>query len=875
MRRIVLIVLILLFSASIVNATWLPGYIFRKPLTVDHTKVASGNHFYVILTSSNFNFTDWNNHLGGYINFTTSDGSTEIPWCVETWDNTNQYAKIALMPTSISEVSDTTIYMYYGYFYTKSLDLGEPEFPSYVNSIYAFSNTNGWIDSASNPLLSPTGSEDILFPVEVMLDGSDYRMAYAARNASGKRIVKTATSSDGVSWTKDEDTIDLNGSPGAWDETIRCLSVWKEGSTYHCIYAGAGSNSVSGGKLGYAYTDQGLNGVWTKYAGNPVISDTAAWERTAGGSAQIEITAPIIKVGSTYYAFYNTYMCGEGNPERAIGIATSTNLTSWTKDANNPIFDGGRFCNMIWFNEDTNLYYTIVTHYTDGCDFSELELYSCPYITFYEEDRTFMGVVHAVGPTGTMYANDQDVPLILTNDVERRDLSLTGEEVWCYFSGQGTPGGVFAGGLFTCNIDLATIPPKNKGYDIVRKNANMIGAEKLTSAWREHDYLLQFDGVDDYLSLDGSYKPTVNAGTGYYESYLVEASTSTKAQQCIVYKDNERIYIDWPLVVAGNVYSGSNFRYENRFVSPANSAFYISFIVKPTSSVSTTQCIFSNRDADTGSAVIQIAIVSGQFFGQIRDDAGNNSSATVGPTLSVNGVYYVGIGRDTSGNCYLVIDGIKYSLGAARPGTITPDQENMHYGAHVYSLYPLGTQFFTGYLGKVEYLPSWPSDATLLSKSEAAHSDNSMKFYGYLKDTGANTSYGRFGPDIDFNTLYIVGIGRAANGTVYGVVNGDKYQIGSSSVAGDLASAASYIGRNGSSGNIYFKGYLGGMETYTKFPSDDEIDHFYYSLTNGMLTYGTATEGGIKRNSRSVYRTSKINGIPTSTIKSINGVQIQ
>ena len=49
----------------------------------------------------------------------------------------------------------------------------------------------------------------------------------------------------------------------------------------------------------------------------------------------------VIKVGITYYLYYEA---GGVTASRRIGIATSTDLINWTKDVNNPILENTRFC---------------------------------------------------------------------------------------------------------------------------------------------------------------------------------------------------------------------------------------------------------------------------------------------------------------------------------------------------------------------------------------------------------------------------------------------------------------------------------------------------------------------------------------------------
>jgi hypothetical protein len=50
------------------------------------------------------------------------------------------------------------------------------------------------------------------------------------------------------------------------------------------------------------------------------------------------LDASLVKIGSTYYMFYQGNTADQNNS--ALGVATSTDLTTWTKDADNPIARG-------------------------------------------------------------------------------------------------------------------------------------------------------------------------------------------------------------------------------------------------------------------------------------------------------------------------------------------------------------------------------------------------------------------------------------------------------------------------------------------------------------------------------------------------------
>jgi hypothetical protein len=131
-----------------------------------------------------------------------------------------------------------------------------------------------WTKYASNPIVANGGSgefdESFVADCKVIRVGaSDWRMWYVGRDAGGKGSVGYATSSDGVSWTKQGQVL-AKGTSGAWDDDqIMAFSVVFTGSVFRAWYMGA-KVSVSFAKIGYAQSPDGAT--WTKGTANPVLS---------------------------------------------------------------------------------------------------------------------------------------------------------------------------------------------------------------------------------------------------------------------------------------------------------------------------------------------------------------------------------------------------------------------------------------------------------------------------------------------------------------------------------------------------------------------------------------------------------------------------
>lgn len=142
-------------------------------------------------------------------------------------------------------------------------------------------------------------------------------------------------------------------------------------------------------------------------------SDGITWSKEAGNpvfkgasgtweGGGAEATGPI-KVGSTYYVYYEAGL-GSG---RKVGIATSADLISWAKDARNPIFTGGVFCPFVF--RFSGLYYMLLPRYTTigNPNRGVLDLYRSPRPTFYPKEREYLG---------TIYASNDHSPLVVAPD---------------------------------------------------------------------------------------------------------------------------------------------------------------------------------------------------------------------------------------------------------------------------------------------------------------------------------------------------------------------------------------------------------------------------------------------------------------------------
>jgi predicted GH43/DUF377 family glycosyl hydrolase len=190
---------------------------------------------------------------------------------------------------------------------------------------------------AGNPLLTkgPTGAYDQLKigPRAILREAPNvWKMWYEAVPAGNQSTTAYATSSDGLVWTK------YAGNP-----VMSPSEPWEgAGGTNHedsptAVLHEDGVyklwyHAISGTtrQIGYAESTDGLN--WTKYAGNPVLTPgpAGAWD------ADTVCEPRVIHTGNQYVMFYTHCAASHG-----IGLATSNDGKTWTKYAGNPVLTVG------------------------------------------------------------------------------------------------------------------------------------------------------------------------------------------------------------------------------------------------------------------------------------------------------------------------------------------------------------------------------------------------------------------------------------------------------------------------------------------------------------------------------------------------------
>ena len=231
---------------------------------------------------------------------------------------------------------------YYILYATSSDGLTWTKYDNTVPSASDTTSTNGRIPLGT----AGKGDDAQVFQASVILDGSTYKMWYSAYDGTNYRIYY-ATSPDGLTWTKYDNTIPTNsdtsstngriplGTNGTGDDTnVYGVSVIKDGSTYKMWYGGHDGSTQ---RIYYATSPDGLT--WTKYDNTvPSNSDTSSTNgriplgtNTTGDDTQA-VPPGILIDGTTYKIWYG----GSDGSNGRTYYATMTATTNSVPPASDP-----------------------------------------------------------------------------------------------------------------------------------------------------------------------------------------------------------------------------------------------------------------------------------------------------------------------------------------------------------------------------------------------------------------------------------------------------------------------------------------------------------------------------------------------------------
>ena len=153
--------------------------------------------------------------------------------------------------------------------------------------------------------------------------GSTYYMYVQPSSGFGSANFALYTSTNGISWTQQSTNIIGPGTSGQWDYphiwSFNPLAVI--GGTWYALYSAGPNTSTTEASTGLATSTDGAGLTWTKYAGNPVLTNIYA-----GAAYQ--------SLGGVYYFWATTNNTGRGGPQvddpAEVTRYQSTDFIHWT-----------------------------------------------------------------------------------------------------------------------------------------------------------------------------------------------------------------------------------------------------------------------------------------------------------------------------------------------------------------------------------------------------------------------------------------------------------------------------------------------------------------------------------------------------------------
>jgi predicted GH43/DUF377 family glycosyl hydrolase len=165
-----------------------------------------------------------------------------------------------------------------------------------------------WENLGQNPIMTPSQAwEDRIMQESVLKLGDFWRMWYSTYERK-PRVTGTATSKDGIHWTKYEgNPVFLLGNPGEWDDYSAFQpNVFFQDGLFHMIYTGSSKANPTGYRTGYAWSKDGID--WTKSPENPVFGPGPAGSWDGG-----KVSCPtVLRTGPDTF---NIYYSGASAPK--------------------------------------------------------------------------------------------------------------------------------------------------------------------------------------------------------------------------------------------------------------------------------------------------------------------------------------------------------------------------------------------------------------------------------------------------------------------------------------------------------------------------------------------------------------------------------
>jgi len=262
----------------------------------------------------------------------------------------------------------------------------------------------GTWSAGTTVLTQGQGSHDaqgVLLPIVWREGASDWRMIYTATTVGNVFSICYATSTDGITWTKEATNPVMEGNAGDWERgAIEAVGIIKVSSTYYLQYSSQGFRSgrdATSRQSSYATSTDLVN--WTK-------SPTCVW----GHDDDEALNGP----------FYGTL----GGPVIYV----------------------------------SNHYFQFIVRYGPNSDYEFVELWECHLPTFDRRYRRRVGIVLVVNDTA-FPDSEIDVLAVATDDVNRNSFTVggLGGEIRLYFGAKHS--GSWYSGLATAASTLEALRP--------------------------------------------------------------------------------------------------------------------------------------------------------------------------------------------------------------------------------------------------------------------------------------------------------------------------------------------------------------------------------------------------------------------------------
>lgn len=202
-------------------------------------------------------------------------------------------------------------------------------------------------DPVLNPGSSGSWDDGLVGFSPVIFKDNIYHLWYGAAKGHTYNSIGYAISTDGIIWTKYNDTTTTSvlyaesdpvlvaGQAGDWDDAlVSCPYVLFHEGKYHMWYGGTRDPELYSASIGYATSTDGIH--WQKDTlNNPVFTkgSVRSWDDTW-------VYKPfVLYIDGTFHLWYDAWN-GTADQVR-IGHATSPDGITWARDPNNPVLSYG------------------------------------------------------------------------------------------------------------------------------------------------------------------------------------------------------------------------------------------------------------------------------------------------------------------------------------------------------------------------------------------------------------------------------------------------------------------------------------------------------------------------------------------------------